>query len=172
MLSGSPGKVEVSNFDLSVMTQIVLGWNLSRTFWSTINSAIRHKDHLVFWKIFFKRWFSILHQLAQTFPLNKMVKDFSGGPHCHVAIAEHCDVMWDVITAGIVIRWVVGWAGLRSVGCLSFFCRENQRKNAESRFNVSIIPMWQFYEQFFICPLTQAMFSPSHLRVSGINQEK
>ena len=158
--------MEVSNFDLSVMTQIVLGWNLSRTFWSTINSAIRHKDHLVFWKIFFKRWFSILHQLAQTFPLNKMVRDFSGGPCCNWR------ALWDVITARIVIRWVVGWAGLRSVGCLSFFCRENQRKNAESRFNVSIIPMWQFYEQFFICPLTQAMFSPSHLRVSGINQEK
>ena len=72
------------------------------------------------------------------------------------------------------MRWVVGWAGLSSAGCLSFFCRENRRKNAESRFNVSIIPMWKFSGQFFIYVVTDGSVKPAvkmTSRVSGINKK-
>ena len=160
----------------------MLDENLSRTFWSTINSTIRHRDQPVFLKNIFpwmilssspyKRYQVTTHGLLwkRCLTFNKVLLIFSplGWVWCRGPAR--------LITISSSSGWQ-SWAGFRSAGCLSFFLSWKPTKNAESRFSVSIIPMWQFSVQFFIYVVTHGDVNPGvrgnqgQPRVTGINQK-
>ena len=155
----------------------MLDENLSRTFWSTINSTIRHRDQPVFWKNIFP-WMSLSSPPYKRY-INSQLMGWFGQREGGRLLWKRCltfnkvlliffSLRWvslEFVVRGktddnIVIKWVADLGWVQVCRLFIIFLSWKPTKNAESRFSVSIIPMWQFSVQFFIYVVTHGDVNP------------